>query len=286
MVHVLRFLTGANIWVALAAACMCLLGFALPFSLYSLRYGGLIFLATLAAYHYMRLFQHPNGAYEANPQQDWEKRNPAASLSFLFLGGFLSLAILYRFWPWRDTLLFLPATLVTLAYPLGFRFPARGFSSLRSMPGLKLALVAFVWAYLSILLPSWLENRQWSVLAWGDFILRFLLVAGLTIPFDVRDMHLDPAELKTVPQRLGAKLALQTAQAALLLNQLWYVLRFFFLGGDLSQSLAWILALEIGFWLIWLLQRRSQPWLVSLWIEAVPLYAVLFWWLAQRSSYF
>ena len=42
-------------------------------------------------------------------------------------------------------------------------------------------------------------------------LARVLYIAGITIPFDVRDLSIDSINMKTVPQQIGEKRALQRA---------------------------------------------------------------------------
>ena len=75
--------------------------------------------------------------------------------------------------------------------------------SLRSLKGLKIFIISFVWTsvtYLSLL--SQMDFKyEFTYIILG--IQRFIFVFVLSIPFDIRDVNIDPPELKTIPQTLG-----------------------------------------------------------------------------------
>src|SRR5690606_9612993 len=94
---------------------------------------------------------------------------------------------------------------------------------LRNIPGLKLFLIAIVWALSCVLLP--ILELETSILAGttvNDTILlitkRLLFIAAITVPFDIRDMYQDRnSDLKTIPVLLGEQRSLWVCQALLLI---------------------------------------------------------------------
>ena len=75
----------------------------------------------------------------------------------------------------------------------------------RSLSGLKILIVAAVWAGTTVILPaiSQLEEINWNVKV--ETFQRFMLVLILLVPFEIRDLKYDSAALKTLPQRVGVK---------------------------------------------------------------------------------
>ena len=75
----------------------------------------------------------------------------------------------------------------------------------RSLSGLKILIVATVWAGTTVILPaiSKLEVISWNVKV--ETFQRFMLVLILLVPFEIRDLKYDSAALKTLPQRVGVK---------------------------------------------------------------------------------
>lgn len=86
--------------------------------------------------------------------------------------------------------------------------------SIREIARVKLPLLSVVWGGATVLLPlALIENVidvSWVTLG-GVFLSRVLYVAGLTIPFDVRDLDVDNSYMKTLPQAIGSRSSLNVA---------------------------------------------------------------------------
>ena len=82
---------------------------------------------------------------------------------------------------------------------------------LRQFAVLKIPLIATAWALATTVLPfdSW--SPEW-------FASRWLLVAGLSIPFDLRDMEVDQTRIRTFPMLAGPRATLRVAGLACLLS--------------------------------------------------------------------
>ncbi|MDB5008089.1 MAG: hypothetical protein JWP45_2482 [Mucilaginibacter sp.] len=110
---------------------------------------------------------------------------------------------------------------------------------LRNIPGLKQFLITLVWTMSTVLLPV-LEahNLHLTSISMRDTTIligkRFLFIAALTIPFDIRDLFDDrQSGLKTVPVVWGEKKAYLFCQI-LLVGYL--VLLFLFRNGGFNAS--------------------------------------------------
>jgi hypothetical protein len=81
------------------------------------------------------------------------------------------------------------------AIPLGIKTPI----NLRSIGGIKIYVIAIVWAGTSVFLPL-LETRSVLLLdhLWIIF-QRILVLIVLMLPFEIRDLELDEAYLSTIP---------------------------------------------------------------------------------------
>ena len=92
---------------------------------------------------------------------------------------------------------------------------------LRNIPGLKQFLITLVWTMSTVLLPV-LEARHFNLtdISMRDTTIliakRFLFIAALTVPFDIRDLFEDKQSgLKTVPVVWGEKNAYLFCQVLL-----------------------------------------------------------------------
>ncbi len=85
--------------------------------------------------------------------------------------------------------------------------------ALRNIPYLKIFLVAYVWASVTVFFPS----LQFSINNWILFFGQFLFVTAITLPFDLRDIHTDQAQgLRTIAQGIGTRPTIYMALACLL----------------------------------------------------------------------
>jgi len=142
----------------------------------------------------------------------------------------------------------------------------------RSLSGLKILIVAAVWAGATVILPavSVLDEISWNVKI--ETAQRFLFVLILLVPFEIRDLKYDSAALKTLPQRLGVK-------TTKMIGFVWTILFFLitFLKTDLEVALIvvkTILFLTLIF-VVYKTELEQKKYFSSFWVEAIP----LFWWL-------
>lgn len=90
---------------------------------------------------------------------------------------------------------------------LGYIFPVFGEKNLRlrDFNGVKIFLVAIVWAYVTVILPT-LEGDVLGMATVLMFLERAFFVFAITLPFDIRDLKVDAYnEVKTIPAMLGVK---------------------------------------------------------------------------------
>ena len=83
---------------------------------------------------------------------------------------------------------------------------------LRAYPWLKIPLVATAWTLATV--PVFSENTIWLA------VLRWLFIAGLTLPFDIRDMEVDRSCIRTIPMMWGIRQAFNMSIVSLLLSAL------------------------------------------------------------------
>lgn len=84
----------------------------------------------------------------------------------------------------------------------------------REIAYLKLPFISLVWAIATVILPVYLTGLEDDIDMWTVFAIvlsRGLYIAGLTIPFDVRDLDIDRLSMKTVPQTIGVASSLYWA---------------------------------------------------------------------------
>lgn len=149
-------------------------------------------------------------------------------------------------------------------------------NNLRNLAGLKIYIVAFVWAGFSVLLPVLDAGIE---LHWDfavTFIQRMLLVLVLILPFEIRDLQWDDKSLRTLPQVLGIK---NTTRLGIGLTLIFFLMTF--LKDSIHQNEI-ILRLILSVALIFVLaskRRMQSKYFVMFWVEAIPIFwFCLFWW--------
>lgn len=88
---------------------------------------------------------------------------------------------------------------LTLLYAIPF-YKSR---NLRSLNGAKIFIIALVWVGVAVLLPLEYHNLNFRPKVFYQCMEIFLFVIALTLPFEIRDLKYDKAELGTLPQKLG-----------------------------------------------------------------------------------
>lgn len=143
--------------------------------------------------------------------------------------------------------------------------------NLRSLGGLKIFVVALVWAGTTVILPVVSSYKSVDLNVWIEGAQRFVLVLLLMIPFEIRDLEYDDPELKTLPQRYGyVNTKIMGGFGALL---------FFFLT-FLKPEVSYLDFIGKGamflaiFLVIYLTKKKQSRYFSSFWVEALP----IFWW--------
>jgi len=270
--------------VGIAAAALTYLSFGQELSLDYLLYITFILFATMSAYNYMHWVKSLNNYLEKKNTEDVSPPIDWTAFSLAFFAGIPAITLLFLLGSLTLLYYLFPALIIALLYPLAFPYPNRTFSSLRRMPGVKLFLIAGSWAYLTFAIPYWMQGAVDRGFFAGEFIFRTLLIMGLTIPFDIRDLARDEKSMRTVPQVFGPANSIALSVIALFSYQVWVLLQFFFYGQHWSHSLALFLALEIGIRLIRALKTNRSEFQVNFWIESIPIIMLIFSQIAHLAS--
>lgn len=178
------------------------------------------FFSTIASYNLIRI-------YKVSEIQHWtflfvkQHKKSIISLTFLSLCVVVYLSFLLRF---EALLAIIPFGLFTLFYVVPIPLQKNSTIALRNIAFLKLFLIAVSWAGVTVLVPLLNYNIDLRGMELVTFVQRFLFVAVITIPFDIRDVNFDSVNLKTIPQVVGIQ---QSKVFGLLFLLLFLGLEFF-----------------------------------------------------------
>ncbi len=155
-------------------------------------------------------------------------------------------------------------------FTLFYAIPESLYSrNLRGVPGLKIYIIAFVVAGVTVMLPLVHKEPFPAGDHIVDFFQRCIIAIVLILPFEIRDMNVDKAELGTLPQRIGVSRT----------RKLGYILILIFLLTEFLKSginLAYIISLIfLGILSAIYLKKASvyqKKYFASFWVEAAPMF--------------
>ncbi|MFD2148088.1 UbiA family prenyltransferase [Mucilaginibacter antarcticus] len=175
----------------------------------------------------------------------------------------LSLIPLFFLISIESRLLLIFLALISFAYSLPLFTLGDQKFGLRNIPGLKQFLITLVWTLSTVLLPIMeAQNLNFTNINLRDTMIllakRFLLIAALTVPFDIRDLFEDrESGLKTIPVAVGEKRAYLFCQ--ILLGG-YIVLLFLFRNNGFNKDFfALTLTAILTGWLIFKSKWKSKP---------------------------
>ncbi|HET8803457.1 MAG TPA: UbiA family prenyltransferase [Aequorivita sp.] len=161
--------------------------------------------------------------------------------------------------------------LVTAGFGLATFFyaaPIVGSKNLRRFSGVKIFVVAFVWAGVTVIVPVVAAEIYIS----GDLLLtffqRFMIVIALILPFEIRDVPYDAANLKTLPQQFGVIATKLIGEVVLLLCLFLEFLKQDYAVAYISSLLLFCVVLG---WLIVISKKEQTRFFSSFWVEGLPI---------------
>ncbi len=165
-----------------------------------------IFLSTLFIYLLDRLLAvTPHSGKAFSYLHGWMLSNRIPARTQLIFTG-ICLAVIAFWLPWKIWLWYGHLAFISLGYGIPILKKNDLSISLRDIGGMKVILIGYVWACTTVSGPLIAEGASFitteALLLW---LQRFLFVAALCIPFDIRDKEQDEkAGLLTLPSMLGA----------------------------------------------------------------------------------
>lgn len=192
----------------------------------------------------------------------------AKNLRFIQLFSFICIGFLIYF----TTKLSIEVVITTSimgVFTLLYAIPLFGHEkNLRSLPRLKIFIIAVVWAGTTVIIPLINEERYLNIDLLIDFLQRLMLVIVLTLPFEIRDLDFDNARLGTIPQKLGVS---KTKVFGTFLLLIIFFAEFIQKTFDSTELLALLIILVLTGMFLWKSDVRQGTYYSSFWVEALPL---------------
>ncbi len=237
-----EFILFSQLFIAAGAAVQTAFTYQLLGQAIDLRVVALVFFATLALYNLSMVLSNPGKKPSSLLKRvQWMSKHQHLCSSFTLIGGLSTLCLSF-FLSATAQVVLASLALISIAYSLPL-LPFRGERvSLRNIPGLKLVLIALVWALSTTLLPivnspaSLSTGTLWLLLA-----QRILFFMAIAIPFDVRDIYQDSIySLKTIAVALGKQKSQYIAHLSLAISSsIWWHLSGYSVGLLIPIIVVW-----------------------------------------------
>lgn len=140
--------------------------------------------------------------------------------------------------------------------------------NLRTFSGVKIFVVAVVWAGVTVFIPWSNTSEALTFDIWLTFFQRFLVIIVCTLPFEIRDLPYDVPSLKTLPQQFGIKRAKVFGASLLVIASFLESFKDELL---LPHALSLWFACLVILLLLLLATKNQHRYFASFWVEAIPL---------------
>ncbi|MDO1499757.1 hypothetical protein Q2T40_06410 [Winogradskyella maritima] len=224
-----------------------------------------VFFATITGYNFVKYFGLAK--FHHRSLATWLK--VIQIFSFICIGFMGYFALQLQF----ESLVFLAVLgSITFLYAIPL-IPKRHFidehQNLRNIGGLKIYIIALVWALVTVGLPvlETASSLTWDVIICG--IQRYLLVVVLMLPFEIRDLNYDSIKLATLPQTIGIK---KTKAIGALVLILFFMLEFFKDELDVSTILSSLILICITLFFLLFSKKEQSGYYSAFWVEAIPIF--------------
>ncbi|MDN3724787.1 hypothetical protein QRD02_10365 [Aequorivita sp. SDUM287046] len=178
----------------------------------------------------------------------------------------------------------LPITVLLVMVGFGlttffYAVPLVRHKNLRNFSGVKIFVVAFVWAGVSVIVPVIAAQSPIP----GDVLLTFFqrvfIVVALILPFEIRDVPYDSLNLKTIPQQIGVRNTKLFGLGALLLC---LIFEFYKLWSDVAFISSLLSFCVILGWMLVIVRTDQNKYFASFWVEGLPIVWVLLFLLFEQ----
>ncbi len=249
-----------NIHVAIGAFCFVKITL-LSFGIGENETAIFVFFSTIVSYNFIRFMDAP---ITTNEFGKWFFKNKSALIILSIISSLFILFFLKGF-HFNTLLVLTPFVLLTLFY--GMKLPKKA-TSLRYIPGLKIFIIAFCFAGITVLFPLVQNSVEITFSIWIFLLQRLFFVILITFPFDIRDIDCDTRILKTIPQLFGIKTA---KLIGVVLAILIFTIEFIYHFENGKDS---IIVLSISFLATILLlfsNKNQSKYYSSFYVEALPI---------------
>lgn len=260
--NIFDFYINASVHVALAVMALTAVTI-MEFNLkVSLAFWMFLFAGAITGYNFVK-YARIAGLHHRQLAHSLQAIQVFSALIFLLLLYTLFLV------DWEVLLVVILFAVPTLFYAV----PLIRHKNLRSLTGIKIFVVAFVWAGTTVILPAVDAEIKLNLDIWLTFFQRMVIVVTLILPFEIRDVPYDDLNLKTLPQQIGVWGTKMVGEGSLLLC---LTLEFFKEESSLPYLVS-VLLFSIVLGMVLIVSKPQQSkYFASFWVEGLP----ILWWMA------
>ncbi|HCY82353.1 MAG TPA: hypothetical protein DHV22_12505 [Xanthomarina gelatinilytica] len=262
--QIFNFYIDSSIHVALAVFALSwvtLLEFGIPYDRAVLYF---IFFASITGYNFVKYFGLAR--FHHRSLTNWLKLIQVFSLI-----GFIGMCYFALKLELISLVVLLGFGVVTFLYAIPFlpnKILYDKHKNLRNVSGLKVYIIALVWAGVTVVLPI-LNNHvplDTNVVVTG--FQRFVFVTVLMFPFEIRDLNYDSLKLATIPQQIGIK---NTKMVGVLLLMLFFLLEFLKPQLNVEHTVSMLITMFVTLMFLIFANRNQGRYYSSFWVEGIPL---------------
>ncbi|MDG1794300.1 MAG: hypothetical protein P8H44_07110 [Flavobacteriaceae bacterium] len=265
--RLLDFYINSSLHVALAVLSFCVLTtYELDLNSSIVLFSA-VFCAAIVGYNFVKYFGLAKFYY----------RSLTTKLKYIQLVSALSiLGLGYAFLQLQSAtqmlLFFLGLITFFYAIPMGLKTP----KNLRSIGGVKIYIIAFVWAMTTVALPILESQLSLNFEHWILIVQRTFIIIVLMLPFEIRDLDLDQIYLSTIPQKIGVRNTKIIGYAllgdALLLE---------FVKHQFDQNRFLIVVFLVVILILFLVKStpKGSRYYTAFWVEAIPILTLGILWI-------
>ncbi|WGF93070.1 hypothetical protein [Aequorivita marisscotiae] len=265
--RVFAFYINSSIHVALAVVALLAIT-VLEYNLTIVKpFWGFLFLASLTGYNFVK-YAKVAGLHH---------RSLTQSLRLIQIFSAVCFALLVYF----SLQLRIEVLLLTVGFGMAtflYAVPVIRSKNLRNLSGIKIFVVAFVWAGVSVILPFVASEVAITADVFLTFFQRIFIVVALILPFEIRDVPYDGLNLKTLPQQFGVK---NTKLLGLFILLSCLGIEFFKEYSEAPYLLSLLVFCVVLGWLLVISKTRQTRYFASFWIEGLPILWLLLYLLFQ-----
>ena len=218
-----------------------------------------IFYATISGYNFVKYF----GLAKFHHIQ------LATWLKLIQILSFISFLLMcfYGYQLNINTFIFI-GCLAVLTFLYAMPIFSSGDHSLRNVTGIKVYIIALVWAGVTVFLPLIQADSLIVIDSILTGVQRFIFVIVLMLPFEIRDLKYDNSNLGTIPQKIGV---MNAKILGITMLFVFFLMEFFKGETSLSSTIIHLIMSIITLVFLMFSKLEQNKYYCSFWVESLPI---------------